>query len=115
MSAHIVIAADGEIARCVDEALVAWHDPASNATMLGVELVQPRLDDPISHAQVASLAYWLWQMSQRYGFLLTPLTLPFHSQTASGRQAGKTDAYPLGDPAGETFRGRLQAALGSLT
>lgn len=111
VSAHIVIAANGEIARCIEEDLVAWHDPSSNATMLGVELVQPQLGDAISDAQVSSLAWWLTAMADIYGFLLTPLTLPFHSQTRSGIAEGKTDAYPRG-AAGDAFRARLQAALG---
>jgi N-acetyl-anhydromuramyl-L-alanine amidase AmpD len=112
VSAHIVIAADGEIAQVVNDALVAWHDPASNPIRLGVELVQPRLGDWITDRQVQSLAWWLASMSQKYGFGLTPATLPFHSETSSGRSQGKSDAYPLNAPAGQAFRVRLQAALG---
>jgi len=112
VSAHIVIAADGEIAEVVNDALVAWHDPASNATRLGVELVQPRLGDTITDAQVASLAWWLQQMHARYGFLLVPSNLPFHSETTSGRAQGKSDAYPLNSTDGLAFRLRLMKALG---
>lgn len=114
VSAHIVIAADGEIAEVVNDALVAWHDPSSNATMLGVELVQAHYGDPFTDRQVASLAYWLWQMHQRYGFSLSAGALPFHSATSSGRQQGKSDAYRADDPAGFAFRKRLQSALDTL-
>jgi N-acetyl-anhydromuramyl-L-alanine amidase AmpD len=112
VSAHIVIAADGEIAEVVNDALVAWHDPSSNSTRLGVELVQPHLGGPITDAQVNSLAWWLQQMSRQYGFALVPMNLPFHSETTSGRAQGKSDAYPLNDSAGGVFRSRLMKALG---
>ncbi len=94
VSAHVVIAYDGTIAECVDPDYIAWHARELNGTHLGVELVQPRLGDPISDAQYASLAWWLRQMSERYGFSLTPETLVEHRDTAPGRRDGKTDIGP---------------------
>lgn len=112
VSAHIVIAVDGEIAQCVADPLVAWHDPSSNAQMLGVELVQALYGDPISDAQIGSLAWWLRGMGAKYGFPLDPDHLPFHSQTASGISQGKSDPYKRNDPEGGVLRARLLKALG---
>jgi N-acetyl-anhydromuramyl-L-alanine amidase AmpD len=94
VSAHAVIAADGTLAQVVDPDLIAWHCRAKNASYLGVELVQPRLGDPITDAQYQTLAWWLMQMAKRYGFPLTAETLPEHWETPEGRADGKTDIQP---------------------
>ena len=93
---HVVIAFDGTIAGVVDPDLVAWHagSPA-NETMLGVELVQPYRGDSISAAQYRSLAWWLGQMSSRFGFPLDAAHLPEHRQIPEGIAEGKSD---IGSP-----------------
>jgi N-acetyl-anhydromuramyl-L-alanine amidase AmpD len=91
VSAHIVIAADGTIASCVDPALIAWHARWFNETHLGAELVQPNLGDPIADVQLRSLAWWLRQMGLQFGFALTLATLPEHKDIPPGIADGKTD------------------------
>lgn len=95
VSAHIVIAADGTVATCVDDALVAWHAGEHNTDMLGVEICQSRLGEQITGAQYRSLAWWLRRMSAKYGFLLTLNHLPEHKDTAQGKRVGKSD---VGNP-----------------
>ncbi|HWQ28446.1 MAG TPA: N-acetylmuramoyl-L-alanine amidase [Dehalococcoidia bacterium] len=101
VSAHVVIAGDGTLAEVVDPDLIAWHARAKNVTHLGVELVQPRLGDPITDAQYSTLAWWLIQMSRKYGFPLDHEHLPEHRETPEGIAIGKTDIGPPFD------RGRL--------
>lgn len=91
VSAHIVIAADGRIAECVDPALEAWHARAENGRRLGIEICQARLGDPITDEQLRSAAWWLKRMSARFGFPLTEAALPEHRDTPSGRGDGKSD------------------------
>lgn len=100
-----MIAADGTLAQVVDPDLIAWHCREMNGTHLGAELAQPRLGDPISEAQYATLAWWLQQMSQRYGFALNESTLPEHCETMPGKRDGKTDIQAPFD------RARLLAML----
>jgi len=111
VSAHIVIANDGTVAECVDPVMRAWHAGQHNDTHLGVEICQSRLGDPISDAQVSSLAWWLKRMSVQFGFPLTRDRLPFHSETVQGASVGKSDAYPAGSADGLAFRRRLEALL----
>ncbi len=111
VSAHVVIGADGRLAEVVNHDQQAWHDPSTNATHLGVELTQPRYGDPFSDGHINTLAWWLRQMSGRYGFALTPEALPFHSMTRSGNQNGKSDAFRADDPDGDVFMDRLMARL----
>jgi hypothetical protein len=91
VSSHIVIAADGTIANVVDPDLVAFHAGFHNSSMLGIELVQPRIGDEVTDAQYRSCALWLTEMSNRFGFALVEGNLPEHRQTAQGTQVGKTD------------------------
>ncbi len=91
VSAHIVIAADGTIARCVDPAYTAWHAMDFNTHALGAELCQPKIGDHITDAQLASLGWWLKQMATQFGFALTLANLPEHRDLASGKLEGKTD------------------------
>jgi N-acetyl-anhydromuramyl-L-alanine amidase AmpD len=91
----VVIAADGRLARVVHDSDVAWHAGEHNAKYLGVELVQPRQGDPITPAQYRTLAWWLTQMSAKYGFPLYWDRLPEHRETPQGRRVGKSDVgYP---------------------
>jgi len=95
VSAHGVIAADGTLANVVDPDLVAWHaGSAANTSMLGVELVQPRLGDPITEAQYRTLRWWLLRMGLRFGFALDHLHLPEHREIPQGIAQGKTDVGP---------------------
>lgn len=99
VSAHVVIAADGTLARVVEPDLIAWHCRELNQTHVGVELVQPKRGDPITDAQYTTLAWWLRQMANRYGFALTAETLPQHFETVPGKRDGKTDIEPPFDKA----------------
>lgn len=70
---------------------MAWHAGPHNSDMLGVELVQPRKGDTITNEQYKSLAWWLKNMSARFGFPLTLDRLPEHKDTAQGIVMGKSD------------------------
>ncbi len=93
-SAHVVVASDGTIAECIEPHLIAWHAGWLNSEWLGVELVQPRLGDPITEAQYRSLAWWLRRMADQFGFVLSADTLPEHRETTQGRAEGKSDIGP---------------------
>ena len=108
VSAHIVIAADGTIAKVVDPDLVAFHAGQHNHTHLGIELVQPRLGDEITDAQYRSCAIWLKEMSERFGFALERGNLPEHRETTQGASVGKTDvSLPYSFARLKTFLDRL--------
>jgi hypothetical protein len=94
VSAHVVIAADGTIAECVDPTLIAWHARSYNATHLGLEFVQARAGDSITDAQYRSAGWWLAQMSRRFNFPLDDARLPEHREIPPGRAEGKTDIGP---------------------
>lgn len=91
ISAHAVIAFDGRIARCVDEARIAHHAGIHNGRWLGVELVQPRLGDPISDTQYQTLARWCQVMGEQFGFTPNALTLQEHRHMPQGIGSGKSD------------------------
>ena len=112
VSAHDVIAANGELCYVVADDLQAWHAGSLNATWLGIELVQRRLGDPITDAQINTLAWRLKYLGSKYSFALVPDRLPQHSQTQQGIAVGKSDAIPRNDPeALATFYNRLASAL----
>ena len=108
VSAHIVIAADGTIAKVVDPDLVAFHAGEHNHTHLGIELVQPRLGDEITDAQYRSCAIWLKEMTEKFGFALDRGNLPEHRETSQGAGVGKSDVgLPYSFARLKTFLDRL--------
>lgn len=94
VSAHAVIAADGEVTLCVPAERVAWHAREYNGAWLGLELVQPRLGDPFTEAQYCSAGWWVEQMSTRFGFALSSAALPEHRAIPPGIRDGKSDIGP---------------------
>ena len=105
VSSHIVIAANGTIAECVDPDNRAWHCGELNDAYLGIELAKPAASSHITDEQLRSAAWWLKGMSARYGFPLNASTLPEHRQTSQGRSVGKVDIG--GDYSFERLRGFL--------
>lgn len=103
VSAHLVIAFDGTIFRCVDDTNQAWHARELNAYAWSIELVQPTIDHEFSFAQYASLKRALRHYRDAYGVPLEHLTSPGltgvtgHDTTAPGRRDGKTDPGPKFD------------------
>lgn len=99
-SAHLVIAFDGTIYRCVDDDKQAWHARELNAHSWGIELVQPFIENPFSPAQYASLNAALTHYHDNYGVPLTVVKEPAltgvtgHEFTAPGHRDGKTDPGP---------------------
>lgn len=91
VSAHIVIAADGTIAEVVDPDHRAWHCGELNDQYLGIEIAKPAASSHVYDEQLRSAAWWLKRMAERYGFSLTPATLPEHRQTSQGKRIGKVD------------------------
>ena len=99
VSAHVVIAWDGTIAQVVDPALIAWHAREYNEHHLGAELVHPKVTDPISDAQYASLAWWITRMANQFGFPVNAETIVEHRLIPPGIRDGKQDVGVVFDKA----------------
>jgi N-acetyl-anhydromuramyl-L-alanine amidase AmpD len=83
-----VVAADGTIGYCVPDNRQAWHAKSYNASHLGIEFVKRspyQYQDVVTEAQYKSAAWWLVDMSRKYGFALNIATLPEHRQIQSDK------------------------------
>ena len=88
-----------------------WHagDPLSRR-WLGVEFAQCKLGDPITDCQVRATA---WAITNLF-WERWPAGIPrfeCHSQTEQGRQWGKTDPFPDGDPRNDDLIARILKLL----
>lgn len=103
VSAHYLIAEDGEIVRMVDEQHRAWHAGRSywrgitdiNSASIGIELVNPGHDwgyRPFPKEQMDALIPLMLEITQRYNIL--PANVVGHSDIAPAR---KTDPGELFD------------------
>ena len=103
---------DGVYARHLPAGEWGWHAREASRTYLGVEFVQPTINDAITDAQVAAFVSW-------YQAVVLPVwphlgpgpVMPCHSELPSGKRDGKTDVYPAGDPRNDDLRARLYMAL----
>lgn len=94
VSAHVVIAVDGTIYRCVGSESIAFHARDYNEHHLGAELVKPNAKSHITNAQLKSLGWQLKSWSADFGFTLTEANLPEHKDIPPGIKEGKTDCGP---------------------
>src|SRR3546814_6144312 len=91
VSAHYLIAEDGQVVRMVDERLRAWHAGQSywrritdvNSASVGIEIVNPGHElgyRPFPEAQMAALLPLLSEIVGRHG--VTPANVVGHSDIA---------------------------------
>ncbi len=96
-SAHDVIAADGTRHACLDPELMAWHAGYLNAFSIGIEVVQPTRDTPVTQAQIAATAARVRELCVGYGIPMVRVMSEAergvigHEDTAQGRALGKSD------------------------
>ncbi len=100
VSAHYIVARDGRIFRCVEEAFKAWHAGSSvfhgvadvNGFSVGIELEDWKdIGDPYPAAQLASLIDLAAEISTRWRIPLNHHVGHCHIATPRGR---KTDPGP---------------------
>ncbi len=102
VSAHVVIGPQ-RVCRMVDDADQAWHAEEHNATHLGMEIAQPKIDTPFSDFQYEAAAILVREWCAKYNLPLKHVTdssergMIGHEETAQGRRVGKTDPGPRFD------------------
>ena len=103
VSAHYVVAEDGQIIRMVDEANRAWHAGKSwwrgisdvNSASVGIEIVNPGLEfgyRPFPHVQVESVIRLVAGIVARYG--ITRGNVVGHSDVAPARKEDPGELFP---------------------
>ncbi|MEY3985191.1 MAG: hypothetical protein RLZ59_636 [Pseudomonadota bacterium] len=103
VSAHYVVAEDGQIIRMVDEANRAWHAGKSwwrgisdvNSASVGIEIVNPGHEfgyRPFPHVQVESVIRLVAGIVARYG--ITRGNVVGHSDVAPARKEDPGELFP---------------------
>lgn len=100
VSAHVVIAQDGSIHRCVSDDSAAWHAGASslhgksnvNHFSLGVEIVGRAEQTSFPPAQLHAAARWVGEKCREYGVPLNRVV--GHVDIAPGRKTDPGEAWP---------------------
>lgn len=87
VSAHAVIAKNGEWTQCLDWDSIGWHAGAHNSTSIGIEIVQSKQGEYISDGQYTTCAQIIKELFNHYG----ELELIEHKNTIQGINAGKSD------------------------
>jgi N-acetyl-anhydromuramyl-L-alanine amidase AmpD len=108
VSAHVIVDADGESARCVADADKAWHCVAFNSATLGVENIGHAAQSTWAEAEVKEAARWCARWHKLHGIPLergvvsgSAITKPgilTHEQlgTAGGGHHDPGSSYPIG-------------------
>jgi N-acetylmuramoyl-L-alanine amidase len=99
VSAHYLIARDGEVFYLVDEARRAWHAGESywagqrdlNSASIGIEL-DNNGSEPFAEAQIASLLALLADLKERYQ--RSPASFLGHGDIAPGRKVDPSVYFP---------------------
>jgi N-acetylmuramoyl-L-alanine amidase len=103
VSAHYVVAEDGQIIRMVDEANRAWHAGRSwwrgisdiNSASIGIEIVNPGHEfgyRPFPEAQIDSVIHLLGGIVRRHG--ITRGNVVGHSDVAPARKDDPGELFP---------------------
>jgi N-acetylmuramoyl-L-alanine amidase len=105
VSAHYVVAEDGQIVRMVDEAKRAWHAGKSywrgitdvNSASVGIEIVNPGHEfgyRPFPNAQISALIPLVQQITLRHR--ITRGNIVGHSDIAPARKEDPGELFPWG-------------------
>lgn len=95
-SSHFVVG-PAHTTRIVDDDNIAWHASYLNATKLGIEVVQPTINDPFTDYQYRTVAEICTKWASKYSF---PLTRTYdenqkglieHRDSKQGKSFGKSD------------------------
>lgn len=103
VSAHYLVAEDGEIVRMVDEANRAWHAGVSrwrgisdvNSASIGIEIVNPGHEfgyRPFPEAQLEALIPLCHEICQRHP--IEPINVVGHSDVAPARKDDPGELFP---------------------
>lgn len=103
-SYNCVIDRDGGVYELVPPGTAAWHAQELNFNWLGVALAQGTVDDSITDAQHATLAWLLRKLCAQYEIPFMHLSalagpaadrgIVEHRDTTQGQRHGKTDVGP---------------------
>lgn len=108
---HVTIG-DGVYAQHLPAGEWGWHAREHSRTYLGVEFVQPTVDDAITDEQVVAFARWYRAVALPvWPHLGLAPVLPGHSEMPAGKRDGKADPFPRGDGRLDELVRRLHAAL----
>lgn len=103
VSAHYVVAEDGQIVRMVDETRRAWHAGKShwrgitdvNSASIGIEIVNPGHEwgyRPFPEQQIDALVPLVADIVERYG--IAPANVVGHSDIAPARKQDPGELFP---------------------
>lgn len=103
VSAHYLVAEDGEIVRMVPEEKRAWHAGVSqwrgitdvNSASIGIEIVNPGHEfgyRPFPEAQLEALVPLIAEIVDRHG--ITPANVVGHSDVAPARKQDPGELFP---------------------
>ena len=107
---HVTVGEDC-VATHLDPGQWGWHcgEPDSRR-YLGIEFAQPTVEYDITDLQVRAAAWWIREVAlERWP--LMGLELRAHSEIEQGRESGKSDPYPDGDPRNWELADRIIRAL----